>query len=75
MLVARAVELGIDFDPSNKGAQHPSDADRDALDVAAPEAWLRTALEAPDDTIDAPPGAGGVKGGGGRLGPERPPWG
>ena len=57
VLAARAVELGIDFDPSNKGAAHPSDADLDALDRAAPAAWVRTELEAPDETIDAPPGA------------------
>jgi hypothetical protein len=57
VLAERAVELGIDFDPSNKGAPHPSVADLDALDGAAPAAWMRTQLEAPDESIDAPPAA------------------
>jgi hypothetical protein len=57
VLAARAVELGIDFDPSNKAAPHPSDADVDAFKSAAPAAWMQAQLEVPDDSIAAPPAA------------------
>lgn len=58
-LSRRALRLGIDFDPENPKAEHPSHPDAESLDAAAAYRWLTDQLGAPDESIaPAPDGLG-----------------
>jgi hypothetical protein len=54
-LSQRALRLGIDFDPENPKAEHPTRADVDALEAAAALRWLADQLGTGDDSIAPAP--------------------
>jgi hypothetical protein len=54
-LSRRALRLGIDFDPDNPKAEHPSHADAESLDASAAYRWLTDQLGAADDSIAPAP--------------------
>src|SRR6187431_685885 len=51
----RCLELGIDLDPDNPNASHPSAAEAQALARAGAGPWLDAQITSGDDVITEPP--------------------